>query len=130
MLFIEPKDMPTDEPVIDELTMRMAAALRKATQPSRYFRLGLHRCVCGALSDTQDAILANGLRTNSLCVHYLAYHRSEVPEADIEMVRALPPEVATPNSWELHGAKCLDEHDNLVDSYINRLRARYDKLAP
>jgi hypothetical protein len=127
MLFIEPKGMPTDEPVIDELTMRMAAALRKATQPTNYFQLGLHTCVCGALSEAQDAILENGLRTNTLCVHYLAYHRSEVPEADIEMVRALPSEFATPHSWELHGAECLDEHNNLVDSYINRLRARYHK---
>ena len=28
--------------------------------------------------------------TNSLCAHYLAYHRSEVPEADLEKVSKLP----------------------------------------
>jgi hypothetical protein len=130
LLFIEPKNLPTDDPVIDELTMRMAAALRKATEPSRYFQLGFHRCVCGALSEAQDKILANDWTTNTLCVHYLAYHRSEVPEADLEMVRALPPEFELPRSWELHGAVFIDEHDNRADSYINRLRDRYDGLAP
>ncbi|MGH7304021.1 MAG: hypothetical protein ACRELZ_12065 [Candidatus Rokuibacteriota bacterium] len=88
-------DEPTDEPVIDELTMRMAAALRKATEPD-YFQLGFHTCVCGAISEAQDALLANGWTTNTLCVHYLAYHRLEVPEADLGMVRALPPEFEIP----------------------------------
>lgn len=34
MLYIEPTRMATDEPLIDELTMRMTGALRRASDAS------------------------------------------------------------------------------------------------
>jgi hypothetical protein len=43
LLYIEPKSMPTAEPVIDALTMKMVGALRKATRPN-YFYCGFHTC--------------------------------------------------------------------------------------
>lgn len=118
--------MPTDEPVIDDLTMRMVGALRKATRPN-YFFCGFHTCICGAISGPQDAILPNGWVTNTLCVHYLAYHRAEVPAAGLDAVSALPLDVELPSSDELHGPKFHDKAGNKIRA-IDRLRERYDKL--
>jgi len=102
MFYIEPRNPPSEEPIIDGLTMKMVAALRKATLPHRQ-SLGFHTCVCGAKSDSTDFILPNGLRTNSLCVHYLAYHRAEIEDGELWAVDGLADGFEYPNSHELHG---------------------------
>jgi len=51
--------------------------------------LGLHECVCGAMSSSCDYMLNGKIVTNYLCVHYLAYHRSEVPEEELEKLAQL-----------------------------------------
>lgn len=100
VLFIEPIRLPADEPLIDELTMRMTSALRRARVPD-YRYLGIHVCICGARSDSTDRILPNGTGTNTLCVHYLAYHRAEVPAAELDAVRRLPAGAEVPTPYEL-----------------------------
>ena len=102
MFFIQPKRPPTAEPLIDELTMRMTSALRNARVPAYQF-LGVHACICGAVSDSTNRILANGAVTNTLCVHYLAYHRPEVPAAELDAVRRLPGDGDVPSPEELDG---------------------------
>ena len=105
--FIHPNRLPTDEPVIDELTMRMTSALRRASVsyerfyrlPPRFYRLP--PCVCGAVCDPAHRVLSNGAVTTTLCVHYLAYHRTEVPVADLNAVRRLPASAEMPSSAEL-----------------------------
>lgn len=77
MLYIVPKNEPSEQPIIDELTMKMVAAFRKATL-SQIQSYGSHYCLCGARCDGTDWILPNGTGTNSLCVHYLAYHRARL----------------------------------------------------
>ena len=86
-LYIEPQEAPSPEPIIDTLTKKMAAAFLKAT-PGPGYR-GVHRCSCGICSSNCDYALPNGEQTNSLSVHYLAYHRQEVPKAQLEKVAAL-----------------------------------------
>lgn len=129
MLYIEPKNPPSEEPIIDELTMKMAASLRKAALPS-YQYLGFHTCVCGAKSDSTDFILPNGLLTNSLCVHYLAYHRAEIEETELWAVDGLSDGFEYPDSHELHGGglPMRDRHGRQVGATeeIHRRRARYD----
>jgi hypothetical protein len=88
--------------LIDELTMRMTAAYRQSKLP-RYIFFGFHRCSCGAHSDNKDHFLPDGTKTNSLCIHYLAYHREQVPEADLLLVSQLACGVESPTSFELHG---------------------------
>jgi hypothetical protein len=100
LLFIEPKLPAANQPIIDDLTIRMNTALRQGKSgiyrnddiiEGRY--RGFHRCACGAMSDSQDHLVltVNGhLLTNSLATHYLAYHRAEVSEAQLNMVRQLP----------------------------------------
>ena len=100
MLFIRPTRWPTDEPLIDELTMRMTSALRQARVPEERF-CGVHFCICGAVSDSTNRVLANGAVTNTLCVHYLAYHRTEVPTAELDAVWKLPASAAVPSHAEL-----------------------------
>jgi hypothetical protein len=48
---------------------------------------GVHYCVCHAKSANFDFELADGMYTNTLAVHYMLYHRSEVPAQEIEKVK-------------------------------------------
>ena len=98
-LYIEPSVNTSVEPVIDELTRKMTAAFRKGVAGTRY--RGHHTCECGAHSDNTDYTLPNGECTNSLCVHYLAYHRAEVPEAQLRKVADLKCGEDDPNTKEL-----------------------------
>jgi hypothetical protein len=86
LLFIEPKGPASQSPVEDELTATMRAAFATATIPEE-FTLGYHECVCGARSTGNFYFLENGLETNSLAVHYLQFHRDEVPASELMKVK-------------------------------------------
>src|SRR5262245_4444690 len=98
LLFLEPTQQASPVALIDHLTRRMCAAFRKAINPSRAIGgyRGRHECICGALSSTQDHCLPNGDLTNSLCVHYLAHHRPEVPPEELLRVEAFDGREAEP----------------------------------
>lgn len=100
LLFIEPSDRPSAKPVIDELTCKMAAALREAERinPTR----GWHTCYCRATSDNCEHLLPNGLITNSLSVHYLAHHRNEISREELGKVAQLEYGEAWPTDQELY----------------------------
>jgi len=99
MLYINPSAQTSEEPVIDELTMKMTAAFRRATKGTQW--RGWHTCRCGAHSHSCDYILPNGEQTNSLCIHYLAWHRGEVPQSELDVVAALDFGMGTPTGEEL-----------------------------
>lgn len=103
ILYVEPSANVAVTPIIDTLTRKMTGALRRAT-PGAWtppdpvlggrgsFRArdgyrGHHTCQCGARSSGQDYWLAAGLPTNSLCVHYLAWHRHEIPAQQMELLQ-------------------------------------------
>ena len=90
ILFIEPSKGAATEPVQDELSTKMREAMAHAGHPN-YSYFGYHQCVCGAKSDSTDWILHTGQLTNSLAVHYLEYHREQVPLDELAKVRAMPP---------------------------------------
>jgi len=101
LMFVEPKDTHvSNEAVIDELTRKMTAAYRKAEISDIAYR-GWHRCNCGAGSSNKDYYIGNYV-TNSLCIHYLAYHRNEVPELELAKVKALTYGEENPTAEELH----------------------------
>jgi hypothetical protein len=87
LLYIEPTQQASTEPVLDHLTRKMAAAFRGARR-SEWAWCGVHECVCGALSTSSDYRLPNGEVTNALCVHYVAHHRCEVPSDQLARVGA------------------------------------------
>lgn len=100
VLYIRPGTRGTAEPVIDSLTRKMAAAYRAAESSGVLWR-GFHICRCGARSTNTDYVLPGGAATNSLCVHYLAFHRDEVPPGELAKVAALTSGEAEPNTEEL-----------------------------
>ncbi len=99
LLFIEPSAKTSGSPVIDRVTKKMTAAFRLATRGPGY--RGFHVCSCGATSSNCNYFLPGGETTNSLCVHYLAYHRDEVPPEQVERVMRLGAGEANPTAKEL-----------------------------
>ena len=87
LLYIEPSENVSEVPVIDAATRKMTAAFHRAT-PGIAYR-GYHTCRCGANSSNCDYTLADGTQTNSLCIHYLALHRHEVPASQVQKVLSL-----------------------------------------
>jgi hypothetical protein len=102
LLFIEPGQQASPNPVIDHITRSMSAAFRQA-RASAWASGGYHRCCCGALSEDHEFHLPNGDLTNSLCVHYVAHHRSEVPQEQLERIEAFTFGEAEPTGEELQG---------------------------
>jgi hypothetical protein len=111
LLFIEPTQPASKEPVIDGLTRRMTAALngsvggtndgwQGAFRPGGGWR-GVHTCVCGVNSSNRNFQLEDGTITNSLCIHYLAHHRDEIPKSELDKVRSLPSYEAEPSQSQL-----------------------------
>lgn len=89
LLMIEPKHPASAEPVLDDLT-RMAAVALAGAERSEYGYRGCHFCSCGALSDNQDHFVGpDRLITNSLAAHYLAWHREDVPQSELDKLIAL-----------------------------------------
>jgi hypothetical protein len=102
LLFIEPSSPASEEPLIDAVTRKMVAAYRASSRPE-YVSCGFHWCTCGTASKAYDSILPSGLITNSLCVHYLAHHRDDVPSGELEKVAGLDVGEAGPTYDELWG---------------------------
>lgn len=44
--------------------------------------MGCHQCACGKRSTAYDYLFTNGMYTNSLCLHYLEWHRHEIPASE------------------------------------------------
>ncbi|MCR4311848.1 MAG: hypothetical protein NUV56_01055 [Candidatus Uhrbacteria bacterium] len=99
ILMIEPSARTSSAPLIDELTRKMTAAWHRRRDAEDGYR-GWHTCACGAFSDNKDHWI-DDLLTNSLCVHYLAYHRDDVPAEELEKVRLLALGEEEPNEQEL-----------------------------
>ena len=90
ILMVEPSANISAEPLIDELTRKMVAAWRKRRESDYGYR-GVHWCPCGTTSDNRDHFIGagEGVLTNSLCIHYLAFHRNELPKEELDKVHAL-----------------------------------------
>lgn len=99
LLYIEPASDKSEAPIIDIYTRKMAAALQSristgilredGAYDKDFSTLGFQRCSCGVTSDNVDYELSDRIITNSLCVHYLAWHRQEVPQTELNKVLSL-----------------------------------------
>jgi len=87
MLYVRAKKPAETTPILDDITTKIAVAFSKAKVTRRW--KGLYRCKCGTLSSSCDYKLPNGEQINSLCVHYLAYHRSEVSPSDLARIERI-----------------------------------------
>jgi hypothetical protein len=84
----------------------MCATFRRATR-SNHAYAGFHQCNCGAGSASCDYHLAGGELTNSLCVHYVAHHRVEIPPSDLARIERFALDAADPTDDELQGPQFL-----------------------
>lgn len=102
ILMIEPSSKVSAEPLIDELTRKMTAGWRRRRESDYGYR-GFHVCACGAVSDNHDHFIGSGggLLTNSLCIHYLAFHRSDVPKEELDKAYTLELGKEEPTKEEL-----------------------------
>ena len=86
LVFIEPKLAPVATE--DALTKQTRELVRGLSQ-STYFYKGIHSCSCGARSDSKDHYFTPPGRnkpthiTTSLLLHYVEFHRAEIPAEDI-----------------------------------------------
>ena len=126
LLFIEPSSPPSQEPLIDEVVKKMTTALLEARKAGRigFFDFscaegkwwsnaqapGGHECdACkeqgrDISSLNYDFEISGRLYTHSLCLHYLAYHREEVPEWQINRILGLQVEQTEPEiKWLTEG---------------------------
>ena len=63
-------------------------------------------CVCGATSGSHDVVLPKHI-TNTLCLHYVAHHRGEVPLDQLREVAELGLGEAEPTRAECAGELAL-----------------------
>jgi len=80
---IEPTG-PREAPVHDRYTTLAEKAWSERLEGPRY--RGVHTCVCGERSDNVQWVV-RGRVTNSLLVHYVRDHRSQVPTEELEKLR-------------------------------------------
>lgn len=136
VLYFEPRNKKSDQPIIDELTIKMFNSFKSyVSKGSVNFNrnprtnigtiynenpfsenigtMGIHECICGEESSTFDYLLEDGYITNSLCVHYLAYHRDAVSEEDINKVK------------NMSSSPILDENDRPM--LMSMIWKDYDK---
>ena len=118
LLFIEPASPASETPVIDALTRKMVAAYRSATREDITY-CGFHRCVCGSASTPYNSVLPSGLVTNSLCVHYLAHHRDEVPAGELAKVAGLDCGEAEPTHDELWGMRIVAAESQVEEGHAD-----------
>lgn len=87
-LMIEPKNK-AGKAIIDDVTKKVTVILRRAKEVEHY--KGSHKCVCGARSGSAGLVViicGKDLATNSLIVHYVACHRSEIPKSQMRLIKA------------------------------------------
>jgi hypothetical protein len=98
----------------------MAAALRHASL-SPWEWLGIHVCVCGATSGPHDVVLPKHI-TNTLCLHYVAHHRGEVPLDQLREVAELGLGEAEPTRAECAGELALPPNPEVNRAPVTSLR--------
>ena len=84
LMMIEPLEPSSNEPVKDRYTELAKLATSEMIEKGPMHRfMGAHFCVCGTRSDNGDWQV-RGMQTNSLLLHYVRYHRNEVPENELK----------------------------------------------
>lgn len=88
LLFIEPKLPKSESPINDYAVTRMLVMLDFAQPVAPYYK-GFHACVCGEISTNYNIELLDGIITNSLAVHYLQWHRDEIPPSELDKLDSI-----------------------------------------
>jgi hypothetical protein len=101
LLYIYPEHKPSLKPIDDEYTKKSAFLMETAESGSIQRNQFLHgitpngRAQCTGLNcseyyRTWDYLLPNGMVTNEFALHYLRYHREEVPTEELNKLDSIP----------------------------------------
>jgi hypothetical protein len=134
LVFIEPKLAPVATK--DALTKQTRELVRGLTKSTYGYR-GIHRCACGQHSDNRDHFFTPPRRqkpthiTTALLLHYVEFHRAEIPAEDIaELEKVLKLEsgemvLAQPANARNHTVVWADDCN--VASQVPLRRGTYDQ---
>ena len=87
LLYIRPQNTPSLRPVIDYYTLKLGINMVNGGVLEHTTIKGIHLCNgCKIHSTSHDILLPNGFITNKLALHYLMYHRSEVPSEELSKI--------------------------------------------
>lgn len=105
-MMIEPGQR-TVEPVNDPIS-KVAYEVYKMAKPREgHAYKGFHVCSCGQPSDNQDWIMPDGRITNSLVVHYVMFHRKDIPRAELAKLLAYATDTVVSKLDELNKLKAI-----------------------
>lgn len=88
-LFIEPKNKKIEPDLNDDITHYFSKIFEKAKQIPGSATKGFHLCACKAHSDNVNYNINIGGKTyvtNSLALHYIKNHRTEVPQIYLDII--------------------------------------------
>ncbi len=86
LLFIHPKGPAVNTD--DELLYTFNEIYQQKQRISDECTMGVHHCTsCGKPSENRDYVLPGGWITNTLAVHYLEWHRYEIPAYEMEKIQ-------------------------------------------
>lgn len=116
ILIIEPEKPCTPLPLIDHYTKAIVYAWRNCHTQSDAWRSyrGEHFAKCGMVSDNHDHWLY-GFLTTSLAIHYIAYHREEVPKVDLNKVDYY---------WSQEDQECYPTDAELKPAWFDKTQSR------
>ena len=89
-----------NQPVIDEATRKLAAAVRWGDD--RTVRSSIECEWCGATGSKGSIILPDGKRVGSLAIHTLAFHREKFSDPELAVALALNNGEVEPDEYELN----------------------------
>lgn len=109
LLFIEPLNRRASSPILDDLTYKILYLRRNHTEKGivvpdgkfvpDIYTMGVHHCTgCReeqVHSHSYDILLSSGHSTNTLAAHYVAYHRDEIPQSEIEKIKSIDVNVSS-----------------------------------
>ena len=84
LMMIEPKGFKSSAPTIDRFTPMAEKVFENCRITANY--KGHHVCRCGEPSDNHDYQTVGGRITNSLMLHYLKWHRDEIPQVELSKI--------------------------------------------
>ena len=90
LMFIEPTSKKMEHDIHDDLT-DFAQYLQESMKPNNDNTKGWHTCSCKKASSESHtfSVLISGknVKTNSLLLHYVKNHRSEIPENELNKLK-------------------------------------------
>jgi len=94
LLFIEPQEIGHTV-IIDTLTRKMTALYKAGLDKDHFF--GWHQEICGYNSSCSNRSIKDEYITNSLCIHYMACHRPDIPYEQLKIIYELTDKEITPH---------------------------------